>query len=194
MLNAIQQGIVLDSTKKRLTDLEARQKQLTIEIAEEQIRKPILTREQIMYGICRFRKLDLTTTKGRQALIDGFVNSIYLYDDYAIITCNYKDGTMKIILDDVAKSGLGYLVKGQKNKPEQECSGVSVFVGQKYCLAYLHYPTSCSGNYIPQPLSHETLERFLYSDDLEFFKSSAIGGNGDKLRRRIPCICAIAIP
>ena len=127
MLNAIQQGIVLDSTKKRLADLEARQKQLTIEIAAEQIRKPILTREQILYGICRFRKLNLSTTKGRQALIDGFVNSIYLYDDYAIITCNYKNGTMKISLDDVAESDLGHLVKGQKNKPEQGCSDLFKF-------------------------------------------------------------------
>lgn len=50
MLNAIQSGIVLDSTKKRLADLEERQKELTIEITQEQIKRPTLTKEQILFG------------------------------------------------------------------------------------------------------------------------------------------------
>ena len=119
MLNAIQQGIILDSTKKRLSDLENRKKELEIEIAQEQIKHPLLTREQIEFGLTRFRKLDLSTQKGRRALIDGFVNTIYLFDDYAIITCNYKEGEEKITFEDIEDSELGDYIK---NKPEQECS------------------------------------------------------------------------
>lgn len=119
MLNAIQQGIVLDSTKKRLSDLENRKKELEIEIAQEQIKRPVLTREQIHFGLTKFRKLDLSTQNGKQTLIDGFVNTIYLFDDYAIITCNYKDGEEKITFEDIENSELGEYIK---NKSEQGCS------------------------------------------------------------------------
>lgn len=106
MLNAIQQGIILDSTKKRLADLEERKKTLEVELIQEQIRKPILTKEQILFGITKFRTLDLSTKQGRQTLIDSFVNTIYLYDDYAIFTCNYKDGTTRISFDEIESSDL----------------------------------------------------------------------------------------
>ena len=119
MLDAIQQGIVLESTKKRLFDLENRKKQLEIEIAQEEIKNPLLTREQIEFGLTRFRKLDLSTQRGKQTLIDSFVNAIFLFDDYAIVTCNYKDGEEKITFEDIENSELGDYIK---NKPEQECS------------------------------------------------------------------------
>ena len=67
----------------------------------------------------KFRKLDLSTQKGKQTLIDGFVNAIYLFDDYAIITCNYKDGEEKITFEDIESSELGEFIK---NKSEQGCS------------------------------------------------------------------------
>ena len=126
MLNAIQQGIVLDSTKKRLSDLENRKKELEIEIAQEQIKRPFLTREFIHFGLTKFRKLDLSTQKGKQTLIDSFVNAIYLFDDYAIITCNYKDGEEKITFEDIENSELGSFIEEQKNKPEQGCSDLFV--------------------------------------------------------------------
>ena len=122
MLDAIQKGIVLESTKKRLSDLENRKKELEIDIAQEQIKRSTLTREQILFGLTKFRKLDLSTQKGRQTLIDGFVNSVYLFDDYAIITCNYKDGEERITFDDIENSELGEYIK---NKSEQECSDLS---------------------------------------------------------------------
>lgn len=83
MLDAIQKGIILDSTKKRLSDLEERKKALEIELVQEQIRKPILTREQILFGITKFRNLDTSTQEGKRTLIESFVNAIYLYDTSA---------------------------------------------------------------------------------------------------------------
>lgn len=106
MLNAIQQGIILDSTKKRLADLEEQKKSLELELLQEQIKKPFLTKEQIMFGITKFRTLDLSTRQGRQTLIDSFVNAIYLYDDYALVTCNYKDGSLRISLEEIEGSDL----------------------------------------------------------------------------------------
>ena len=127
MLDAIQQGAAVSIMKNRLIELEARQKELEIKIAEEQVKGPVLTQEQILYVLTRFRSLDLTTQKGRQALIDGFVNAIYLFDDYAIITCNYKDGEEKITFEDIENSELGEFINEQKNKPEQGCSDLFAF-------------------------------------------------------------------
>ncbi len=106
MLNAIQQGIILESTKKRLSDLEERKKALEVELIQEQIRKPILTREQILFGLTKYRKLDISTQEGKRVLIDGFVNAIYLYDTYALVTCNYKDGTVRVSFEEIESSDL----------------------------------------------------------------------------------------
>ena len=110
--------------------MENRKKELEIEIAQEQIKRPILTREQILFGLTKFRKLDLSTQKGKQTLIAGFVNAIYLFDDYAIITCNYKDGEEKITFEDIENSELGEYIK---NKSEQECSDLLVDGEADYC-------------------------------------------------------------
>ena len=127
MLDAIQQGVAVADVKNRIEELEARQKELEIEIADEQIKAPLLTQEQIYFALTKFRDLDLSTQKGKQVLIDSFVNAIYLYDDYAIITCNYKDGEEKISFEDIENSELGTIIEEQKNKPERECSDLFVF-------------------------------------------------------------------
>ena len=67
-----------------------------------------------MFGITKFRTLDLSTQKGRQTLIDSFVNAIYLYDDYALITCNYKDGSIRISFEEIEGSDL--LLDGTPNR------------------------------------------------------------------------------
>lgn len=102
--------------------LEKEQEALTIELAEAEIKSPLLTQEQILFGLTKFRKLDLNTKIGKQTLIDGFIHKIFLYDDYALITCNYKDGTDKITFEDIEESDVSKALKAQKNKPEQECS------------------------------------------------------------------------
>ena len=126
MLNAIQNGIVLDSTKQRLETLEKQQKELFTQITIEKLQKPSLTREQILFGIHKFRGYDISTNEGKERLINSFVNSVYVFDDYALVTCNFKDGATRISLDDIEDSGFGGFVRKQKDKPEQECSDLSL--------------------------------------------------------------------
>ena len=40
----------------------------------------------------------------RQALVDTFINAIYLYDDKVLITFNYKEGTQTIPFEKVEES------------------------------------------------------------------------------------------
>jgi hypothetical protein len=107
MLNAIQQGILTTSTKQRLDELEETKSNLEISILQEQIQKPLLTREQLTFWISRFRNTDVTSQEQRQRLIDIFVNSVYVFDDHAVITFNYRDGTKTVSLTEIEASGLG---------------------------------------------------------------------------------------
>ena len=106
MLNAIQTGIFTPSTKQRLDELEKTKSQLEVSILQEEMHKPLLTREQIAFFIYRFRKFDVTKREQRQRLIDSFVNAVYLYEDKIILTFNYKDGSKTITLADVEGSDL----------------------------------------------------------------------------------------
>lgn len=107
MLNAIQAGIFSTSTKQRLDILEETKEQLEVSILREQIEKPHITREQILFWLHRFRKTDINDTEQRQRLIDVFINAVYVYDDKIILTFNYKDSTESISLDDIKSSDLG---------------------------------------------------------------------------------------
>ena len=109
IMDAIEQGILTENTKSRLTQLESKQKELEIAILQEKIKKPFLTKEQIRFGIEKFKKLDISTQEGKQRLIDGFINSIYLFDDKLTITFNFKDGSRTVSFSEIeAAKKFGY--------------------------------------------------------------------------------------
>ena len=104
MLNAIQAGILTSSTKERLEQLEETKRELEARIAEEKLAKPKIKEEFIRFWLMRFRKLDMSLKDQRQALVDTFINSIYLYDDKVLITFNYKEGTQTITFEEAAEA------------------------------------------------------------------------------------------
>ena len=98
MLNAIQMGILTSSTKERLEALEEQRKELQARIAEERLAKPKMKEEFVRFWLLRFRKLDMTQPEQRQALVDTFINAIYLYDDKVLITFNYEDAKKQTLV------------------------------------------------------------------------------------------------
>ena len=54
--------------------------------------------------LLRFRKLDMTQPEQRQALVDTFINAVYLYDDKVLITFNYKEGTETVAFGEAVKA------------------------------------------------------------------------------------------
>ena len=110
MLNAIQAGILTSSTKERLEQLEETKRELEARIAEEKLAKPKIKEEFIRFWLMRFRKLDMSLKDQRQALVDTFINAIYLYDDKVLITFNYKEGTQTVTFgeaSEIASEGNG---------------------------------------------------------------------------------------
>ena len=104
MLNAIQAGILTSSTKERLEQLEETKRELEARIAEEKLAKPKVTEDFIRFWLLRFRKLDMSLKDQRQALVDTFINAIYLYDDKVLITFNYKEGTETVAFGEAVKA------------------------------------------------------------------------------------------
>ena len=126
MLNAIQAGVLTNSTKSRLEKLEAQQKELEVRITEEKIARPRLSENQVRFWLTRFRKLDPNVKSHRETLISTFVNAVYLYDEKVLITFNYKDGTKTITFDEIAA----------KDAPEGNGSDLGCFAPPKNLSVY----------------------------------------------------------
>ena len=101
MLNAIQQGILNKSTKKRLDDLERQKEELEITILQAQLQRPRYTKEVVIDWISQFKYGDVNGRDYQMQIIDIFVNSIYLFDDKIVFTYNFKGGTETISLADI---------------------------------------------------------------------------------------------
>ena len=90
--------------KQWLEALEEQRKELQARIAEERLAKPKMKEEFVRFWLLRFRKLDMTQPEQRQALVDTFINAIYLYDDKVLITFNYKEGTETVTFGEASKA------------------------------------------------------------------------------------------
>ena len=100
VMNAIEQGIILSTTKDRLLQLENEKKELSTLIAQEQIKAPFLTKNQIMFFFKNLRKTNIKTKEGKQALIDVLIKTVFVYDDKLLITFNYKDSARTVSLSE----------------------------------------------------------------------------------------------
>ena len=101
MLNAIEQGIITKSTKKRLDELERTKENLETEIAKENISHPLLTKEFLYSWFDGFKNFDVNKLKNRKMLIDTFVNSVVLYDDRIDFYFNFKDNAKSLTLSEL---------------------------------------------------------------------------------------------
>lgn len=136
MLNAIQAGILTSSTKERLEALEAQKKDLESKIAEEKLAKPVMKEEFVRFWLLHFRKLNLSQKEQRQALVDTFINAIYLYDDKVLITFNYKEGTETVSFGEAAEA------VAKEKSSDMDCLGAPKnAVRPKGLAAFLFVPS-----------------------------------------------------
>ena len=108
IVDLMEEGIASATTKTRLLELEAYEKDLLDNIEKEKIKKPPITKAIIMYWLESFRDGDKDDIKYRRRIIDCLVNRIYLYDDNdgkgkrLVITFNTSsDDTKSIDISDI---------------------------------------------------------------------------------------------
>ena len=118
-----------------MEELEAEKSELSIRIMKEEMSRPKLTREEILYWFYKFRKLNPKKLDHRRTLINNFVNSVFLFEDRMVITFNFKDGTETITFADLEKSALGsdLKVSGAPQKYRICLLTNAVFLTHVYC-------------------------------------------------------------
>ena len=65
---------------------------------------PTPTVNEVRSFLNQFRKGDVNDLKYRQALVDTFVNRIYLYDDKMTVLYNTQDSHSDVTIDDLSSS------------------------------------------------------------------------------------------
>ena len=81
--------------------MEQTKAEIETAIYSEQLQKPEITKEHIIYYIEKYRTINVNDLESRKRLINTFVNSIYLYDDKIVFIFNYKDGMKTISLEEL---------------------------------------------------------------------------------------------
>lgn len=89
-----------------MEELEQRREALETSVLQEQIEKPPITREQILFWFDQFRHGDPADMAFQEKVIDCFVNSIYLFDDRVVLNFNYQEGGRPVSLEEVLGSFL----------------------------------------------------------------------------------------
>ena len=126
LLEAIEQGILTPTTKQRLDELEARKEALNTSILEEELKKPVLTREWMRFWFEKFRKGDMRDMEHQRQIIDTFVNSVYVFDDRVVLNFNFTDDSKTISREEVL--GSSAVENAPPKQPDSFESGLFVLV------------------------------------------------------------------
>ena len=92
MLKAIEQGIITETTKNRLLELEREQAVLTSKLAEENAALINFNRDDVISALSAYRDGDISDKAFQAKLFDAFLTAIYLYDDHLKIEFNITGG------------------------------------------------------------------------------------------------------
>lgn len=101
VMKAIRQGILTDSTRECLEELEQRRDSLRGSIAQLQLERRKFTKKEIVDWVSRYKDGNINDPDYRREIIDTFVNSVFVYDDKLILTYNYEDGSQTLTLQEI---------------------------------------------------------------------------------------------
>lgn len=91
IMNAIERGIITDSTKSRLVELEGRQAKLEAQISIEKrrLKAPKVLSDKIIYFLEKFKDGNANDEMYRKTLIDLFVHGVIVNPETITIAYNY---------------------------------------------------------------------------------------------------------
>ena len=124
-----------------MDELEARKEALNTSILEEELKKPVLTREWIRFWLEKFRKGDVGSTEHQRQIIDTFVNSVYVFDDRVVLNFNFTDDAKTVTREEVLGSS------AVDNAPPQKSSDIrlGIFCWWRYRTRKATTTTAASG-------------------------------------------------
>ncbi|MEG0692620.1 MAG: recombinase family protein, partial [Oscillospiraceae bacterium] len=107
LLKALEQGQATDIILERITQKKKECEEIAQQILIENVQNPVPTINEVRFFMEQFRNGDINDIKYRQALIDTFVNKIYLYDDRMTVLYNVQDSHSDVTIDEISSSTVG---------------------------------------------------------------------------------------
>ena len=92
LMRAIEMGIITDTTKARMMELEGNKKYLEVRIRIENRMFMDLDHDQLRFSIERFRDQNINDKAYQKELINTFIKAVYVYDDRLKIVLNRGPG------------------------------------------------------------------------------------------------------
>jgi len=115
--------LLVQKINEKAENLQIQKEDVEIELAKARIsNKAILSKEDVLNYLNKFKGGDLFDEEYRQEIIDVFINSVIVYDDRIIIYFNLKDGQQISFLepsnatDSVESSCSDSLTQGEPQK------------------------------------------------------------------------------
>lgn len=150
LIAAIEQGIITETTKARLIELEAEQSKLVGRLAIEKSEIPEVSREYIMAWLESFRDGDIEDKKFQSKLFDNFLIAVYIYDTDLRLVFNFtgKKNTIKIpieleTLDSVETPGVAdSSYKFSNGSPTGTQKGLNACKFKSFCYSYFYVKLS----------------------------------------------------
>ena len=134
LLKALESGQLIDILAERISQKKKEHDDLERQIFMEKTQNTVPTVNEIRFFLNQFRKGDINDAKYRQALVDTFVNKIYLYDDKMTVLYNTQDSHSEMTLDNASLSR-GGLVEPRGIEPLSESNLERTSPG---AVCYLH--------------------------------------------------------
>ena len=105
VMTVIDSGLITDSVRSHLLDLEAEKADIQKGIAIQKIEEPTLRRSEVVYFLKSFRDGDKNDVAWRIFIVETFLQAAYLYDDgRLILTLNYGGKNNKITVQIAEKA------------------------------------------------------------------------------------------
>lgn len=146
-MKAIRQGILTDSTRECLEELEQQRDSLRGSIAQLQLERRKFTKKEIVDWVSRYKDGNINDPDYRREIIDTFVNSVFVYDDKLILTYNYKDGSQTLTLQEIeaalSSDLTGMCPPKQRNPNLFQTGRVRIFYFYQKCSILTSTPAPC---------------------------------------------------
>ena len=121
LFKALESGQIVDVIAERISQKKRERNELEQQILVETSSHPTPTVNEVRFFLNQFRKGDVNDLKYRRALVDTFVNRIYLYDDKMTVLYNTQDSHSDVTIDDLSSSRVA-LVEPRGIEPLSENS------------------------------------------------------------------------
>ena len=119
LLKALESGQIVDVIAERISQKKRERSELEQQILVETSSHPTLTVNEVRFFLNQFRKGAVNDLKYRQALVDTFVNRIYLYDDKMTVLYNTQDSHSDVTIDDLSSSRVALVEMGGVEPPSE---------------------------------------------------------------------------